>query len=274
MNKALSVIIAFLVCILAIGFGYVYYDNKITSTIAEASDKYNNEQHSIEKELADNEYRSAVDWINYRAYKNGDTGITMAVLGSSVTKGAGASTEEKNWNGLLQTYLEGRTSTQIILKNHGYGGYTTTRLLKEKKVDAIVKDKPDLVIFEITTINNFDHGISASQTETESKEIYNKIRKALPNSLIIVQNSHEIEELAYRNYDQYAYDDFNRKITDYAKTQNWNYVDVYDTYKSKVMQEGLNYKNLLSDGIHPNDNGYNIWFSILKSYFSNQKIKQ
>lgn len=270
--KNLIFVLFFLVCLGILYYGNFHYHNKTTEMVSKASQKYENENKVVEKKLVQNKNKSVVDWIKYKAFTN--SVVSIDILGSSVTKGWGASSSDKDWGSLLTSYLDSKVDSTVALTNRGYGGYTTSRLLKEDKISTVIKDNPDIVIFEITTINNFDHGISVKQTEAESKEIVDRLKKQLPNSLIIVQNSHQIDKLAYRTYNKSEYDNFNNQIANFALSQGWNFINVYQEYQNVVNKNNLNPSKLLYDGIHPNDKGYDIWFNILKKHFLSDKINR
>ena len=49
--------------------------------------------------------------------------------------------------------------------NHGHEGYTTVDLLEGKKIEAVIKDDPELIIFENSLINNHYQTLNLEQTE-------------------------------------------------------------------------------------------------------------
>ncbi|MFB7642681.1 hypothetical protein [Peribacillus butanolivorans] len=64
--------------------------------------------------------------------------------------------------------------------NRGQEGNSTKDLLEGKKIDAVIHDNPDLVIFENLLIDNQYQSISLEQTEKDLKNIMSKLQKELP----------------------------------------------------------------------------------------------
>lgn len=93
-----------------------------------------------------------------------------------------------SWAGRLEKSLRSERDELETLAfiNYGQEGYSTKDLLEDKKIDAVIHDKPDLVIFENPLINNQYQSISLEQTEKDLKNIMSKLQKKLPNAKILI----------------------------------------------------------------------------------------
>ncbi|WP_413024472.1 hypothetical protein [Peribacillus frigoritolerans] len=49
--------------------------------------------------------------------------------------------------------------------NHGHEGYSTEDLIKGKKIETVIQDDPNLIIFENSLINNHYQSLSLEQTK-------------------------------------------------------------------------------------------------------------
>ncbi|MDP1417434.1 SGNH/GDSL hydrolase family protein [Peribacillus simplex] len=116
-------------------------------------------------------------------------------MGSNRTSGTGPNNSSNSWAGRLEKSLRSERDELETLSfiNHGQEGYSTKDLLKGKKIDAVIHDNPDLVIFRNPLINNQYQSISLEKTEKDLKNIMSKLQKELPNAKI--QSFHRIQWL-------------------------------------------------------------------------------
>ena len=92
-------------------------------------------------------------------------------MGSNGTSGTGASNSSNSWAGRLEKSLRSERDGLETLGfiNHGHDGYSTKDLFEGKKIEEVINDNPDLVIFENPLINNHYQSISLEKTEKELK---------------------------------------------------------------------------------------------------------
>jgi acyl-CoA thioesterase-1 len=77
--------------------------------------------------------------------------LTIVAIGSSSTFGAGASSREKSYPSQLQTYLQARfPHSRITVINRGVNGEEAREMLA-RFGDSVVKQNPDLVIWQVGT---------------------------------------------------------------------------------------------------------------------------
>lgn len=260
-----------------LGFGKWQYDQNIKNTGLKTYKAYEKQQQEeLQKEqqklalLEKNQSNSVIDWLEYKSTQKDK--IAISVFGSSVTVGAGASAPEKTWAYLLKNYLNNQEDiSSISLTNRGYGGYSTDRLISEKKINEVLADKPDLVILEPTIINN-SNGVSVEQTKDDVLYFVNEIKKNLPETLIIIQSSNPIS-FAPTNKWVNSYEDYVNSLSTLTRSNKLNYIDIYSGVEKLRKDNKKLLKDILSDDRHPNDLGYEYWFETLKTSFEKVKLK-
>ncbi|MCU7712485.1 SGNH/GDSL hydrolase family protein [Priestia sp. JV24] len=277
--KVVTVLVA-VVCIFIVGFGKVFYTNKIEAQAVEDQKQYNKfekEEAAKDKkrveQLKAEKNENLIKWLQYRSTQKDK--ITLSVLGSSVTAGSGASDSSHRWANLLTNYLEIDVDdiNPINLVNNGYGGYSTSELINDKKIDEVVKNKPDVVIFELCLLNNFGEKVSLEKTTQDINYIMETLSKELPDSLIVIQTANSIPN-KNANGIGLTYDDYNKYAEQYVQSKGWNFINTYEQFDDEVINKELNYNDILNDGIHPTDKGYAIWYNILKNEVNKTAIKQ
>lgn len=100
-------------------------------------------------------------------------------MGSNGTSGTGVSNFSNSWAGHLEKSLRADSDDLETLNfiNHGHEGYSTEDLQKDKKTEAVIKDDPDLIIFENSLINNHYQSLSLEQTKKGSESIMSKLQR-------------------------------------------------------------------------------------------------
>ncbi|WP_148359295.1 hypothetical protein [Peribacillus simplex] len=81
-------------------------------------------------------------------------------------------------------------------------------MLEGKKIDEVIHDNPDLVIFEPPLINNQYQSISLEQTEKDLKNIMSKLQKELPNAKILIISPNPVANNKTENSLQLNYLDY------------------------------------------------------------------
>lgn len=195
----------------------------------------------------------------------------IAVIGSSVTAGSGASNYKYSWVGRLENNLSKKNQKFNTLEfvNHGKRRYSTTDLLEHGIVENLIHNQPDLVIFETAIINNHGHSIPMEQTLHDIKTIVKMVETRLPQSKIIVTSPNPISARAAgkaQNEIGLSYHDYLLKTKQFIESNGWSYVDVYEGMEEVRKKEGFQLDEILKDGIHPNDKGYQFWFEIINDY--------
>jgi lysophospholipase L1-like esterase len=191
----------------------------------------------------------------------------VLLLGSSVTQGAGASSPQKSWAGLLNAHLSEQQSDLIFL-NLGVGGYTTKDIVNSSlKITSNLSAQeltPDIIIFENCLINDF-RLLTTTESKKNIKTVVSKLQLQFPEAKIYVTPPNDVTVYSSRlSADGLSYQDYVQEVGDYMDTQKWNYVDFWETFESKASKRNVSLEDTLAqDGKHPNDTGYDIWFESL-----------
>ncbi len=135
--------------------------------------------------------------------------------------------------------------------NEGIPGDTALDGLRRVEY-SVLKHNPDITIIEFA-VNDAFSGFSVSEFEKN----YFKILEKVPNKKIIMI-PHKLKD----KFDQKVVKPFYDKLKSIANIENLPVIDV-----SKFQ---LNSKQLLADGLHPNEEGYKVYadvaFEVLKKF--------
>lgn len=207
---------------------------------------------------------SLLDRARFVTKRDGEA--TIVVLGSSVTFGKGATLEQPVWGELLENELNQTDGVKATVINRGYSGYSTADLISKNKIEAVIQDKPDIILFELCLINNNRYPQNdIGQTKADIQLIMNTFKEQLPDTLIILQTGN------FTHYDQVVleqgkvtYDQYNDEIAEYVRANQWPFIDTYHLMLNEMEQQHLSAEAVLSDAVHPNGDGYYVWFVLLR----------
>lgn len=188
------------------------------------------------------------------------------IIGSSVAAGAGASDPNKtSWAGLLYASFK-ETNPDIEFSNLAVGGYSTSDILENNILDKI--KNPDVVIFETSLLNNFKK-VTITESNSQIEEIYTVIREKYPETKIILMPPNLTNEVdSTMDSEGNTLREYVDASKAFIENKDWEYIDYWSNYEQKISEANLNIEDTLSDGIHPNDTGYEIWFDSIKGYFN------
>ncbi len=172
-------------------------------------------------------------------------GIDLAFLGDSITQG---------WEGSGRPTWDKYYGTRKAA-NFGFSGDRTQHVLWRMKEGELIGLQPKVVVIMIGT-NNIGHGSSdAAQTADGVKMIVNTLRKAMPDTKILLL------EIFPRGAD--ANDTMRKAVAD-ASNQFRTLADNKSVFSLDVGHHFLNHDGtmrttLMPDLLHPNGGGYEIW---------------
>ena len=145
------------------------------------------------------------------------------------------------------------------LLNTGFGGSQTIDLLGYSK-ELILNYKPKKVF-----IYEGDNDISAKKNSKEIIDTFNELITQIKTTdsitkIIIISPKPSIARWNLKG----KYKKLNRKLERICKKDpNLEYANVWDIMLDK---RKLKTELFLSDGLHMNDKGYQLWYSVLKNY--------
>lgn len=215
-------------------------------------------------EIEENE--SLLDRMAFITERDGE--VNISVLGSSVTLGEGTAEGtaegEPAWADLLQNDLNDRDGIEAEIKNDGYSGYTTTDLIENGIIDEVVSNGPDIIFFELCLINNSGLQVSLEQTTEDIAQIVNRFNEELPETLVILQTANPISDSdSTFLQSSLSYDEYNTEIIAFLEENDLHYIDTYHLMLQEMEQRTIAVDDTLDDPIHPNVEGYRIWFDVL-----------
>lgn len=262
-------------------FGKISYDSKVAAQgkqSKESHEKYLKEEEKKQQELINSlnpqSYNVTFNnFLQFRLLKNGESKISL--LGSSVTAGSGASNPSYSWAGRLDSALMGISDNfnQVKIINNGKGGYSTRNLIDDKIYKKVIKDKPDLIIFETSLLNNYGQSISLDETIEDIKFLMDTFKSNLPNTEVLLISPNPIPlKKGEVNKIGLTYEEYLNKTKTLIMDNGWNYVDIHEGMNAKIRKQNLKLNDLLTDGIHPNDKGYKLWFETLYQYLNSEKV--
>ncbi|WP_035052256.1 SGNH/GDSL hydrolase family protein [Carnobacterium pleistocenium] len=253
--KRTNLKIGMLIVLVAV-FIFFFNLTKANRTLAQMNETY---------KLSDTfKHESLADRSKFVTERDGE--VTIVVLGSSVTYGKGATKAQPVWGNLLETNLDETDGINAKVINHGYNGYSTADLISRHKIKSVIKDDPDIIIFELCLINNNRYPQSdMDQTKADIQWIMDTFNDKLPDTLVILQTANPTNYNDVLLQDaQFTYGQYNNEIVEYVKEQQWPIIDIYQLMQTRLEERDLLTGDILADNVHPNGKGYGMWFELLK----------
>ena len=186
--------------------------------------------------------------------QKGET-IKVAYFGGSVTRGHGASNDEKtSWRALTTAYLKSVSSGSVTEINAAYGGTGSYFGASRFEYDVSSK-KPDLVFIEFL-VNDGYSGLSAEHSQANLEYMINNVYDKNPYADIVLvlvtntaiygwQTSIYKAQVGVANY-------YNIPIVDFGG-------ELYNRFEGSI---GF-FKENFNDSVHPNDKGYKLYADIM-----------
>ncbi len=178
--------------------------------------------------------------------------VNILVVGDSIGKGTGASSQNTNWTKLLTSRLKRSYHGYVRLKNISFGGNTSyAGYTSVKTLDS--KTDYDLVII--------------CYGENDGDDNFGKYYESIIRA-VRARNSRcsviSILESAQKEYTQ-------KMQTIKGLAQHYG-IGIADTIKPFTDNSNGAYENLTADGVHPNDKGYKIYADVIEAVI-NEKVE-
>jgi lysophospholipase L1-like esterase len=276
MRKYGLIIIA-LICISVLVLGHQHWKNVSEATGVEAreaaakvKEKEKEEREALIQSLKpkNNKQQPLIDYLHYKSLTQDR--VIVSLVGSNGTTGTGASNSSNSWAGRLEKSLRADRDELETLSfiNHGHEGYSTEDLLEGKKIEAVIQDDPDLVIFDNSLINNHYQSLSLEQTKKDLESIMTKLQKELPNAKILIISPNPVANGKTENSIGLNYLDYIHASEQVIKTNEWKYMNSKEAIEKKLKEKNMRLADILTnDNIHPNNQGHYIWFEVMQEYF-------
>jgi lysophospholipase L1-like esterase len=279
MDKLLIFIMA-VICAGILVFGHIHWKNMSIAASLEMKTatevlltKEKEEKEALINKLKPNSNKpqSLLDFLHYRALKQKT--VSLSVLGSNVTAGNGASRSSNSWSELLKRKLQSENKDLKSLKliNHGYEGYSTTDLVNGNKAEEVIKDHPDLVLFENSIVNNHLQSISIEQTKKDLESIMSAIQKGMPDAKIFIMPPNLTANMENKNSLGLNYLDYIKASEEVIAEKKWPYINSIEEIEKRLKEEDILLVDILAnDYINPNDKGNYLWFDFLYDFLKKQ----
>lgn len=172
----------------------------------------------------------------------------FVMLGNSLTENAG------NWNKRLQT---------TNVRNRGIIGDTAFGIYN--RLASVLEGHPQR-IYLMAGINDVSHNLSAKEIVRRIRLIIKRIKEVSPTTEIYLQSLLPINESFQRyrllNNKTNLIPIINASLKRLSQRYNLHYIDLFPLFtepNSLILR-----KELTTDGLHLNEEGYNIWINELK----------
>ena len=220
------------------------------------------------------------DWIDISKAKSKFKGKKLITVGDSITEGVGASNKEVTYPG----YLKNKYGLNVV--NVGIAGATWANYNDGRDNISIIHqvDNTDFTDADFVTIfagtndfgrTNGDTIGNTTDTETNTVKgamnyVFNKILTQNPRVKIAVITPMWRQRLASGdNKDSDTNTILGQYLIDYVKAieeqAKYNHIPCLNLYETCLINK-YNYSTYLSDGLHPNDKGYELLADKIHSF--------
>lgn len=186
----------------------------------------------------------------------------ILIIGDSVAKGVGASKKENTFEGFLR-----KDFPKAKIENHAVSGAKAKDVLKQIKKTK--EKKYDLIIMNFG-MNDIFHFTDYKEIRGETKKLLNSVGEK--GKKIIFSTGGDIDlapkiiwplNKIFSGKERKLIRMFRR----FSKKLGITYVDLLKERKVKKQIMKNPKKYLSKDNLHPNDEGYKLWYQFLKKNF-------
>lgn len=187
-------------------------------------------------------YQQRMDFYEALEVKKHD----VVFLGNSIT-------EKGEWHEMLP---------KKVVANRGIGGDNTFGVLA--RVEQIIALRPEK-LFILIGINDLGRGLPVDVIAKNYAKLVDKIRQALPGTLVYVQSvlplNEDILKYAYLQNKTELVRELNLRIEQIGNQENVTYVDLHELFAG---EDGQLKAAWSLDGIHLKPVAYSYWVNFLK----------
>jgi lysophospholipase L1-like esterase len=162
------------------------------------------------------------------------------------------------WANSLKTYLQSKYN--CVVNNYGASGIDSSKLRDYVLNETLVKSDDDIVICMIGTNDRFRTRADFHWLSDNIKAIHAKV-KALGKEVIFMSNipATVADETNKPNH----MEDVDHYIMKATADLGIEYISVYKLFIEYCQNRNITINSLLSDGLHPNDAGYDVMFYLI-----------
>lgn len=213
--------------------------------------------------------------------------VQIKLLGDSITHGVGGTgfdyTGEEIccgvkrnpdgycWAKTFKEYMEEKYDCTVI--NNGIGGITIEFIIEH--FDELVDEHDDLIICTIGTNNRHQYYADGPKRsyDQQRQRFYDNIFKlhamlqAAGKDFVLIANipAAASNEKDGENYWRIMHMNDIDELYKTARVQlQFPFISMYDLFNAYCAEHNLTVDSLLIDGLHPNDEGYDVMFALMK----------
>lgn len=209
-----------------------------------------------------------------------DNTKTVKIIGDSITAGVGGTGYETNgeviygekrvnenghcWANSLKDYLYNKFG--VVAKNYGVSGINSRQLFNN--ISSLVNADDDLVICMIGTNDRHDTYNGTDSTVQSYMGNLLKIKHYCDGIGVHVVFMASIPASVENETDgtrHFHMEDVDMACSKFASENQMEYVSVYKKFIEYCKYTNTTIDSYLSDGLHPNDNGYDVMFYIISN---------
>lgn len=201
----------------------------------------------------------------------------ILAFGDSITFGRGNNLD-RGWVGRLRVYLETKDEYNAVY-NQGIPGDTSKGLLKRIDIECSARMKynwPGDRYVTLIAIGTNDSKLIGKKECIPIEDFKRNLKKIVKiakkhTKKVVLVGLTPVDERFTNDYEgTYFFDDrikeYNTVIDGISKNEKILFIDLY----SKMIK--TNYKKLLDDGLHPNAEGYELMYKIIKKELIKNKL--
>lgn len=193
----------------------------------------------------------------------GGTGYDVSANGGGVLLWNDTYTNVKGtcWANMLKSYWEKKYGCTVL--NYGYSGIASAQIIKH--IDTLVEDSDDVVVCMIGTNDRIpSQNANLAEYMVKMQQIV-KLVKSKGKDIVLMANipasvSNEVDTTRV-----FHMEDVDNAVAYVAAQNAMEYVSVYKLFTEYCTYTGTSIDSLLSDGLHPNDNGYAVMFELISN---------
>lgn len=180
------------------------------------------------------------------------TSEDIVMLGNSLTEGG------KDWNK--------RIKSKRHIVNRGIVGDCVQGMYD--RLHQILPSRPAKLFF-MGGVNDISHDLSSDSIVKQIRKVIERVQKESPDTKIYLQSLLPFDESVGRykrlNGKTYQVPQINEMLKKLAKEKKITYVDLFPLFCQK--ETYVLRKEISSDGLHLNEEGYEIWTKAIEKYF-------
>ena len=241
-------------------------NNTETETKTENESEENTEPEEEMKQI------DLMDYINCRAalshtYKKltEDKELTVVYFGGSVTAGHGSSSPEKySWRARIGKWIAESFPDAKVTNINRALGESGTYLGAYRVQTDVISAEPDLLFLEYS-INDYYYKSTYEQAASQYETIIREVKAALPDTdIVTVLVTDETRMWSYNKVGMLHTQA--QAHEDIAKAYNIPTLHVGRYLVAQIDYWSSMWSNYAIDGVHPNDQGYEVYYELIREY--------